>query len=911
MPVMRATLSHIADRNQEPGQDDGQVVQQPCPSTDIFDDLLRGIIDPNLPSLVQVIRVLHENQQRTTHLLANLQAQHTLQDPAEPTNMVGTSQPQEVQAGAIDGTRGSVAWLNNSASLVIAVASTVGALPNAANCTRGFINMADLTTLLDKERSRQSSTIFQFIHDPPYPKEILSKPLFMSDQLAEGLNGLVTSAVEKDLYKGVTVGSGGDRVTHLQFADDTILFEEATDDNIWTVKGIMKTFELASGLKINFGKSQLMGVGVEESWRAKMAYRLCCKEGELPFKYLGIPIGGNNRRLVMWQPMIESFKKKLSSWKGRHLSLGGRITLINSVLSSLPMFLMSVYLIPKGKDNTCNQMGSTRNGSREWKLSWRRNLFDCEDEEVTKLQNMIEDVKISQGCPDRWEIPTKVNLLRRGIVKDMGECKCDMCDEEEKDTAHLFLKCKIARSLWEACTKWWEAKVTLESDRWKTFKIFGEWNKDPSIREGWDCIWSAIVWTVWTTRNQKPVSGVSNSQLSGRKKRDSYGNEDIVTNLPGQPAVDFRYYAGYVNVNEKNGRDSFIGPGCSSVGYGATQEIGPFLVDIDGNGIKFNNFSRNKEANMLFLESPIGVGFSYTNTSTDYDNLGDGFTGKYVPELAELTIDKNNDPSPYIDLKEYPFCQQLGNPETSSAEDWEGIVDYGWSHAVISDETHRIISENCDFNSSDTWSNPHCKEAVDELFKQYKEIDIYSLYTPVCVGSDNKSMKVVMKQASNMLPRILGGYDPCMDNYAKAFYNRPDIQEALHVSNGHQLRNWSICNQTMFNNWSESDSENSVLPIYKKLIAVGVRIWVYSGDTDGRVPVLCTRYSLSSLGLPVLRAWRPPYHQKQVSGWLQEYKGLTFATFRGAGHAVPCFKPSSSLAFFKSFLLGKSPPSSR
>ncbi|GLT33513.1 hypothetical protein SLA2020_080950 [Shorea laevis] len=456
----------------------------------------------------------------------------------------------------------------------------------------------------------------------------------------------------------------------------------------------------------------------------------------------------------------------------------------------------------------------------------------------------------------------------------------------------------------------------------------------------------------------QPVSGVSNSQLSGRKKRDSYGNEDIVTNLPGQPAVDFRHYAGYVTVNEKNGRALFYwfyeartrpdekplvlwlngGPGCSSVGYGATQEIGPFLVDVDGNGIKFNNFSWNKEANMLFLESPIGVGFSYTNTSTDYDNLGDGFTandaytflhkwflkfpsyrtrtfyiagesyaGKYVPELAELIIDNNNDPSLYIDLKGI----LLGNPETSSAEDWKGIVDYGWSHAVISDETYRIISENCDFNSSDTWSNPHCKQAVDELFKQYKEIDIYSLYTPVCVGSDNKSMKVVIKQASNMLPRILGGYDPCMDNYAKAFYNRPEVQEALHVSNGHQLRNWSICNHTMFNNWSESDSENSVLPIYKKIIAVGVRIWVYSGDTDGRVPVLSTRYSLGSLGLRVVQAWRPWYHQKQVSGWLQEYKGLTFATFRGAGHAVPCFKPSSSLAFFKSFLLGKSPPSSR
>ena len=49
----------------------------------------------------------------------------------------------------------------------------------------------------------------------------------------------------------------------------------------------------------------------------------------------------------------------------------------------------------------------------------------------------------------------------------------------------------------------------------------------------------------------------------------------------------------------------------------------------------------------------------------------------------------------------------------------------------------------------------------------------------------------------------------------------------------------------------------------------------------------------------------------QVSGWFQEYEGLTFATFRGAGHAVPCFKPSDSLAFFSAFLQGESPPAAR
>ncbi|MBA0598084.1 serine carboxypeptidase-like 31 isoform X1 [Gossypium raimondii] len=438
-------------------------------------------------------------------------------------------------------------------------------------------------------------------------------------------------------------------------------------------------------------------------------------------------------------------------------------------------------------------------------------------------------------------------------------------------------------------------------------------------------------------------------------------HDDLVTNLPGQPPVDFRHYAGFVTVNELNGRALFYwfyeamsradqkplvlwlngGPGCSSVGYGATQEIGPFIVDTDGRGIKFNNFSWNQEANMLFLESPIGVGFSYSNTSTDYDNLGDEFTandaytflhkwfmkfpsyrtrtfyiagesyaGKYVPELAELIYDNNKDPSLHINLNGI----LLGNPETYDAEDWRGMVDYAWSHAVVSDETHKTITETCDFKSNDTWSNEDCSEAVDEVLKQYKEIDIFSLYTPLCIAdtasSDDKSLlQVMMKRKSNMMPRILGGFDPCLDGYANAFYNKLDVQKALHVSDGHHLRNWSICNLNIFDGWA--DSKPSVLPIYQKLIAGGVRIWVYSGDTDGRVPVLSTRYSISALGLPVTKAWRPWYHEKQVSGWFQEYEGLTFATFRGAGHAVPCFKPSSSLAFFSAFLQGESPTSSR
>ncbi|KAJ0735053.1 putative carboxypeptidase D [Helianthus annuus] len=98
---------------------------------------------------------------------------------------------------------------------------------------------------------------------------------------------------------------------------------------------------------------------------------------------------------------------------------------------------------------------------------------------------------------------------------------------------------------------------------------------------------------------------------------------------------------------------------------------------------------------------------------------------------------------------------QLGNPETNDAEDWKGLIDYAWSHAVVSDETHKIIRENCDFNSNNTWSNEDCSQAVDEVLAQYSEIDIYSLYTSVCITNsayaDNKAMQAVFKKSSSKM----------------------------------------------------------------------------------------------------------------------------------------------------------------
>ncbi|GKV12022.1 hypothetical protein SLEP1_g23227 [Rubroshorea leprosula] len=237
-----------------------------------------------------------------------------------------------------------------------------------------------------------SSMVSVLVNGSPTRQFSMSRGLQQGDPLSsflfliivEGINGLVLNAVEKGLLEGVEVGDKGFKVTHLQCTDDTLLFGTATDENVWAMKSILRTFELVSGLKINFNKSQLIGIGVKEEWIKKMAWVLCCKKGYLPFKYLGIPIGGRCGKLSFWKPVLEGVTKKLSTWKWRYLSLGGRITLINSVPSSLPVFWMSVYMIPKGTilflDKICRRFlwGGVKGGK---KINWVRWVKVCRDKE--------------------------------------------------------------------------------------------------------------------------------------------------------------------------------------------------------------------------------------------------------------------------------------------------------------------------------------------------------------------------------------------------------------------------------------------------------------------------------------------------------------------------------------------------
>ena len=121
----------------------------------------------------------------------------------------------------------------------------------------------------------------------------------------------------------------------LQYADDTILFMEHDLDKAANLKLILSAFEQLSGLKINFHKSELFCFGDAQDAAAQYAEIFGCEQVQFPIMYLGIPIHYRKLTNVEWKHVEERLPARLSSWKGKLLSLGERLVFINSVLAHM------------------------------------------------------------------------------------------------------------------------------------------------------------------------------------------------------------------------------------------------------------------------------------------------------------------------------------------------------------------------------------------------------------------------------------------------------------------------------------------------------------------------------------------------------------------------------------------------
>ncbi|XP_049354731.1 uncharacterized protein LOC125819316 [Solanum verrucosum] len=174
----------------------------------------------------------------------------------------------------------------------------------------------------------------------------------------EGLNYMVRKTNELGWIRGFgayTNRANNMEITHLLYADDSLVFCGVEVSQIRHLRAILTIFEAISGLHVNWQKSCLFPVNQVNNMQG-LSDNLGCQVASLPTKYLGMPLGAKNKELEVWSEVLERSERKLTRWKSQYLSLGGRVTLIKSVLDALPTYMLSRFPLPKSIGKKLNKL---------------------------------------------------------------------------------------------------------------------------------------------------------------------------------------------------------------------------------------------------------------------------------------------------------------------------------------------------------------------------------------------------------------------------------------------------------------------------------------------------------------------------------------------------------------------------
>lgn len=433
-------------------------------------------------------------------------------------------------------------------------------------------------------------------------------------------------------------------------------------------------------------------------------------------------------------------------------------------------------------------------------------------------------------------------------------------------------------------------------------------------------------------------------------------NRTVISHLPGfHGPIPFSLQTGYVEVDKSNGVRFFYyfvesernpaedpvllwltgGPGCSAFS-GLVYEIGPLSFQSDSyiDGVPelvYRPDSWTKVANVIFLDSPVGAGFSYSETEDGYKSSdtevvkqiaffltkwyeehpefllnplyisGDSYSGLTVPPLT-LQIAKGIeiDYEPVLNLKGYI----IGNPLTDPKVDLPAKYTYAHRMGLISDERYEIYKESCGTNTSMA-QNVQCTSCLDAIDKCLKGINIHHILEPECSSSYNEnsgSGRMLLDDISAEL-RLSDISSECRDKgytMSGIWANNKAVREALGVHEG-TVPVWLRCNHGT----PYTTDIMSTVEYHLSITSRGYRSLIYSGDHDMTVPFIGTQAWIRSLGFSVVDEWRPWYVTGQVAGFATLYaNNLTFATVKGGGHTAPEYMPKECLAMVDRWLSG-------
>ncbi|XP_037493466.1 serine carboxypeptidase-like 2 isoform X3 [Jatropha curcas] len=395
------------------------------------------------------------------------------------------------------------------------------------------------------------------------------------------------------------------------------------------------------------------------------------------------------------------------------------------------------------------------------------------------------------------------------------------------------------------------------------------------------------------------------------------GSYSTVEYLPGfEGPLPFQLQTGYVGVDEAEEVQLFYyflksegnvkedplllwltgGPGCSALS-GLLYEVGPLTFEVvEYNGslpkLILNPHSWTKAASIIFVDMPVGTGFSYAKTQPAYHSsdliqvhqadqflrkwlrdhpeflpspvyiAGDSYSGIPLPAIVQQISNGNEEGmEPLINLKVLFKKKKknlkgyiLGNPITDPNFDTNSKVSYAHGMGLISDELYESLKRSCRGNYVDIEpSNTECLRNMQGFNKAYGYVLSY------------------------------------------IWVNDSSVREALHIREG-SIEQWVRCNTEL--------SYTSDIPIslvyHVSLGKKGYRSLIYSGDQDMVVPFLGTQAWIRSLNYSIVDDWRPWLVRGQIAGYTRTYSNqMTFATVKGGGHTAPTYKPEVCFAMFK------------
>ncbi|KAJ4956750.1 hypothetical protein NE237_013533 [Protea cynaroides] len=463
----------------------------------------------------------------------------------------------------------------------------------------------------------------------------------------------------------------------------------------------------------------------------------------------------------------------------------------------------------------------------------------------------------------------------------------------------------------------------------------------------------------------------------------------LITSLPGfSGTFPSKHYSGYITVDEKNGRNLFYyfvasernpskdpvvlwlngGPGCSSFDA-FVYEHGPFNFEAakkseDVPQLHLNPYSWSKVSNIIYLDSPAGVGLSYSKVKGDYNTgdlktasdshtfllkwfeqypeflsnpfyiSGESYAGVYVPTLSsEVAKGIQAGLKPILNFKGY----MVGNGVTDEVFDGNALVPFTHGMGLISDDLYEETQSACQGNY---WSpnSATCEEKLSKIDNVVNDLNIYDILEPCYHSPEARKLAVgnirlpssfrqlgeterplaVRKRMFGRAwpfrapvrdgivptwPQILNSESvPCTDDVvATAWLNSAAVRTAIHAEQSSVIGAWELCTD----NINFNHDAGSMIKYHKNLTTQGYRAIIYSGDHDMCVPFTGSEAWTRSLGYKITDEWRPWYCNDQLAGFIQGYaNNLSFLTVKGSGHTVPEYKPQEAFAFYSRWLAG-------